>query len=236
MLRAPWIIMSALVLFGVFRLRLEMDQDPSLTINIEIHWKNACRYYAIARPLVYHSTITLRTAIMMIILAWLTPSCISFLPIFLGWYTTPENLQYKDDNPQECRFIVNYTYAIVSSSLTFWLPVLIMITLYYKIYLEAKRHLKSMRARQFSLPAVCFTSALPSMCSIGMVTPSTYTLKMAMSSSSESDKYEAVKKAAGEGRRLSDCVPYNHQTVNHKPKRRLSVSYCKHKSGDRTLG
>ena len=44
---------------------------------------------------------------------------------------------------------MNYTYAIVSSSLTFWLPVLIMITLYYKIYLEAKRHLNSMRARQY---------------------------------------------------------------------------------------
>ena len=64
-------------------------------------------------------------------------------------YTAPENIRYKDDNPEECRFIVNYTYAIVSSSLTFWLPVLIMITLYYKIYLEAKRHLNSMRARQY---------------------------------------------------------------------------------------
>ena len=36
----------------------------------------------------------------------------------------------------------------------------------------------------FSLPAVCFTSAIPSMCSIGLVTPSTYTLKMAVSGSS----------------------------------------------------
>ena len=43
------------------------------------------RYYAIAKPLVYHSTITVRTAMLMILLAWLTPSCISFLPILLGW-------------------------------------------------------------------------------------------------------------------------------------------------------
>ena len=97
----------------------------------------------------YHSTITVRTAMVMILLAWLTPSCISFLPIFLGWYTTRENLLYKDQNPEECRFIVNSTYAIVSSSVTFWLPVLIMITLYYKIYLEARRHLDSMRSRQY---------------------------------------------------------------------------------------
>ena len=56
-------------------------------------FSDCCRYYAIARPLVYHSTITVRTAGLMIVLAWCTPSCISFLPIFLGWYTTPENLR-----------------------------------------------------------------------------------------------------------------------------------------------
>ena len=31
----------------------------------------------------------------MIMLAWITPSCISFLPIFLEWYTTEEYLRYK---------------------------------------------------------------------------------------------------------------------------------------------
>ena len=53
------------------------------------------RYYAIARPLVYHSLITVRTAMVMIMLAWITPSCISFLPIFLEWYTTDDYLRYK---------------------------------------------------------------------------------------------------------------------------------------------
>ena len=182
----------------------------------------------------YHSTITVRTAMVMILLAWLTPSCISFLPIFLGWYTTHENLLFKDQNPTECRFIVNSTYAIVSSSVTFWLPVLIMITLYYKIYLEAKRHLDSMRSRQYSLPAVCFTTALPSMCSIGMVTPSTYTLKMAGSSSSETadsdqelDKYQAVRRAAGAGRRMSDIAPGPPGHLGHlAPPTRRRLSIC----------
>ena len=56
---------------------------------------NISRYYAIARPLVYHSLITVRTAMVMIMLAWITPSCISFLPIFLEWYTTEDYLRYK---------------------------------------------------------------------------------------------------------------------------------------------
>ena len=85
-----------------------------------------------------------------------------------------------------------------------------MITLYYKVYLEAKRHMESMRQRQFSVPAMCLTSAIPSICSIGVVTPSSYTLKVAMSESDQqTDQYEAVKAAAGEGRRMSDCVPYS---------------------------
>ena len=97
----------------------------------------------------------------MISLAWITPTCISFLPIFMGWYTTTENLEYKDQHPDECRsvqskvkifpnncylffypivlreyvnlrFIVNKPFAIISSSLTFWLPVVVMLTLYYR--------------------------------------------------------------------------------------------------------
>ena len=131
---------------------------------------------------------------------------------------------------------MNHTYAIVSSSLTFWLPVLIMITLYYKVYLEAKRHMDNMRQRQFSVPAMCLTSAIPSICSIGVVTPSSYTLKVAMSQSDQqTDQYEAVKAAAGEGRRMSDCIPYHshhHQaqvtttiiSLSYQPRRAQSLS------------
>ena len=107
------------------------------------------RYYAIVKPFDYDHFMNTYSAMGMITAAWLCPAAISFVPIFLGWYTTRENLLYKDQNPEECRFIVNSTYAIVSSSVTFWLPVLIMITLYYKIYLEARRHLDSMRSRQY---------------------------------------------------------------------------------------
>ena len=39
------------------------------------------------------------------------------------------------------------------------------------------------------------------------------------------DKYEAVKRAAGSGRRLSDCVAYQANLVVDN-KRRLSVSHC----------
>jgi hypothetical protein len=31
-----------------------------------------------------------------------------------------------------CRFVVNKPYAIISSSLTFWIPVMVMLTLYHR--------------------------------------------------------------------------------------------------------
>ena len=80
---------------------------------------------------------------------------------------------------------------------------------------------------------MCFSTALPSMCSIGMVTPSTYTLKMAISSSSETadsdqelDKYQAVRRAAGAGRRMSDCAPGPcPRSQGCQGRRRLSVCH-----------
>ena len=44
----------------------------------------------------------------------------------------------------------------------------------------------------------------------GVVNPSSYTLKVAMSKGdNQTDHYEEIKRAAGEGRRLSECVPHN---------------------------
>ena len=70
---------------------------------------------------------------------WCLPILISFLPIFLGWYTTEKNLQFRAENPDKCIFVVNKVYALVSSSGSFWIPGLIMICLYGRIFVEADR-------------------------------------------------------------------------------------------------
>lgn len=41
--------------------------------------------------------------------------------------------------PDICEFKVNTAYAIVSSSVSFWIPGIVMIYMYYKIYQEADR-------------------------------------------------------------------------------------------------
>jgi len=164
-----------------------MDVHASTVSTLHLCCISVDRYYAIARPLQYHMVITVRVACLMIALAWIVPTAISFLPIFLGWYTTAEFLEERFHHPDECLFVVNKTYAFLSSSLTFWLPVLVMITLYYRIYKEAKRHRAAIR--RHSIPMACHnTLVIPSACAIGVVTPSSYSLNIMIGSSKLGDK------------------------------------------------
>ncbi|XP_049779597.1 octopamine receptor beta-3R-like [Schistocerca cancellata] len=102
------------------------------------------RYYAIVRPLEYPVTMTQRTVGLMLANVWLLPALISFTPIFLGWYTTPEHQDFRRSNPDVCIFVVNRAYAIISSSVSFWVPAVVMVTMYYRIYKEAVRQRKAL--------------------------------------------------------------------------------------------
>lgn len=92
------------------------------------------RYFAIVRPLEYPLYMTHKTVGFMLANVWMLPALISFTPIFLGWYSTDEHLVWLKQNPSECVFIVNKPYAIVSSSISFWIPAIVMISMYYRIF------------------------------------------------------------------------------------------------------
>lgn len=90
------------------------------------------RYYAIVSPLQYPITMTQRTVLYMLLNVWTLPALISFLPIFFGWYTTAEHQAFRRKNPMSCVFVVNRYYAIISSSVSFWIPGVVMIVMYYR--------------------------------------------------------------------------------------------------------
>uniref|UniRef100_A0A182TQ39 G-protein coupled receptors family 1 profile domain-containing protein n=1 Tax=Anopheles melas TaxID=34690 RepID=A0A182TQ39_9DIPT len=102
------------------------------------------RYFAIVRPLEYPLYMTQRTVFFMLANVWVLPALISFTPIFLGWYTTAEHLAALKINPDLCIFVVNKSYAIISSSISFWIPGIVMVTMYYRIYKEAVRQRKAL--------------------------------------------------------------------------------------------
>ncbi|CAD7085120.1 unnamed protein product [Hermetia illucens] len=102
------------------------------------------RYYAIVRPLEYPLNMTHKTVCFMLANVWILPALISFTPIFLGWYTTDDHLLEMSAHPDVCNFVVNKTYAIISSSVSFWIPGVVMITMYLRIYKEAVRQRKAL--------------------------------------------------------------------------------------------
>uniref|UniRef100_A0A336MPC1 Octopamine receptor beta-2R n=1 Tax=Culicoides sonorensis TaxID=179676 RepID=A0A336MPC1_CULSO len=106
------------------------------------------RYYAIVKPLKYPINMTKRVVAVMILLSWLFPALLSFVPIFGGWYTTEENRENLRLHPDTCVFIVNKLYAIISSSISFWIPCTIMVFTYFQIFREANRQEKQMANRQ----------------------------------------------------------------------------------------
>lgn len=75
----------------------------------------------------------------MLIVVWTSPAILSFVPIFMGWYTTQEHLQFQLLHPELCEFRVNKVYSMISSSVSFWIPGIVMILMYYRIYIEADR-------------------------------------------------------------------------------------------------
>ncbi|XP_053619448.1 octopamine receptor beta-2R isoform X1 [Plodia interpunctella] len=103
------------------------------------------RYYAIVKPLKYPIKMTKKMAFVMLAATWLSPITISYVPIFMGWYTTSDYIQNRQQ--QECKFIVNKPYAVISSSISFWIPCTIMIFTYLAIFKEANRQEKALHAR-----------------------------------------------------------------------------------------
>lgn len=67
--------------------------------------------------------------------------------MFAGLYTTEGHMEHSILHPDECSFIVNKVYALVSSSISFWIPCTIMVFTYFAIFREANRQEKQLAMR-----------------------------------------------------------------------------------------
>ncbi|XP_052127010.1 octopamine receptor beta-1R-like [Frankliniella occidentalis] len=132
---------GGLWLFGYFMCDVwnSMDVYFSSASILHLCCISVDRYYAIVQPLDYPLIMTQARLGVMLAVVWCAPALVSFLPIFLGWYTTSEHLEFRRLHPDTCGFTVNKPYAVVSSSVSFWVPGVIMICMYYRIYMEADR-------------------------------------------------------------------------------------------------
>ncbi|KAM9789089.1 adrenoceptor beta 2, surface b [Neosynchiropus ocellatus] len=107
------------------------------------------RYLAITSPLRYPSLLTRGRAFAVILGVWLVASLISFLPVHLRlWVSKDEKAQKCLLNDYCCEFNTNPAYAVTSSIVSFYLPLVVMIFLYSRVFQEAQKQLEKIRGRE----------------------------------------------------------------------------------------
>lgn len=101
------------------------------------------RYFAITSPFRYHSILTKFKACIVVLIVWLIGGLISYLPIHLKWWTSnTEEAIYCMNNTLCCEFHTNRSYAIISSIISFYIPLVIMVFVYSRVFQEARKQLK----------------------------------------------------------------------------------------------
>jgi hypothetical protein len=90
------------------------------------------RYIGVTRPLRYPLIITHRRTLFAILLAWLVSSLVSIVP-FLGWHNEVKSTD------QICLVNDNLSYVLFSCSFSFYIPLIIILCVYGRIYAEAIR-------------------------------------------------------------------------------------------------
>lgn len=98
------------------------------------------RYWAISNPFRYERRMTRRFAFLMIAVAWTLSVLISFIPVQLNWHRADNNSSAHEQG--DCNASLNRTYAISSSLISFYIPVLIMVGTYTRIFRIAQTQIR----------------------------------------------------------------------------------------------
>lgn len=101
------------------------------------------RFIHIKDPLRYSRWMSRRTVLAAIATIWLASALVSFLPISLGWHR-PGGRSSQDE--MTCALDLTPLYAVVSSIISFYAPCVVMVALYTRLYLYARRHVRDIRA------------------------------------------------------------------------------------------
>jgi hypothetical protein len=70
---------------------------------------------------------------------WLISVLLSYGPVLLGVYSESENDDQSIDST-ECNMRPNRIYSIISSSTSFYIPLIIILFLYGRIFITARKH------------------------------------------------------------------------------------------------
>ncbi|CAF2119252.1 unnamed protein product [Rotaria magnacalcarata] len=104
------------------------------------------RYIGVTRPLKYSSLMTIRRTIYLIIIIWAVSILTSVVPLFglTDRGAPPKNINSSYVISETCEVNKNTFYTIFSSIMSFYIPVIILLILYSRIYQEAKEQGKKL--------------------------------------------------------------------------------------------
>ncbi|XP_019603684.2 beta-3 adrenergic receptor isoform X3 [Rhinolophus sinicus] len=105
------------------------------------------RYLAVTNPLRYSALVTKRRARAAVVLVWVVSAAVSFAPIMSKWWRVGADAEAQrcHSNPRCCAFATNMPYALLSSSVSFYLPLLVMLFVYARVFVVATRQLRLLR-------------------------------------------------------------------------------------------
>ncbi|XP_033933342.1 D(5)-like dopamine receptor [Pseudochaenichthys georgianus] len=98
------------------------------------------RYWAISSPFRYERRMTRRFAHLMIGVAWTLSILISFIPVQLNWHRVQNSTSAM--NMLDCNTRLNRSFAISSSLISFYIPVVIMVGTYTRIFRIAQTQIR----------------------------------------------------------------------------------------------
>ncbi|CAF0860622.1 unnamed protein product [Adineta ricciae] len=97
------------------------------------------RYVAVENPLKYKQKMAKRTIFIIIGFIWLISVLLSYAPVLLGLYSKSRT-DGGLSNPDECDMRPNLIYSIISASTSFYVPLIIILCLYGRIFITARQH------------------------------------------------------------------------------------------------
>ncbi|XP_056466823.1 trace amine-associated receptor 1-like [Gadus chalcogrammus] len=121
---------------------------PGMLQSVETCWYFGdmfYRYYAVCHPLLYPHKITDNTAFIMILVTWCVSAVVGFGMIFLKLNILGiEELYYNNVACEgRCVLLQSGVSITVSSIIAFYIPGVIMLGIYLKIYVVAKRQVRT---------------------------------------------------------------------------------------------